>query len=52
LLDDLADHEPVEHGADGGQVLLDRGRGQRLVVTLLEQLDIAGDVDGLDVLED
>jgi hypothetical protein len=47
LTEDLARDQPVEEGADGGEVLLDRGVGQ----ALLEPLDIAGDVDRLDVLE-
>jgi hypothetical protein len=51
LRDDLADDQPVEEGTDGGKVLLDRGCGERLVGTLLEQLDVPGDVDRLDVLE-
>jgi hypothetical protein len=51
LLDDLADDQPVEQRADGGEVLLDGGRGQRFVRALQQQLDVAGDMDGLDVFE-
>ena len=39
----LADHQPVEQVADGGQVLLDRRRQQRLRL----QLDLGGQVQRL-----
>ena len=45
--DDLADDQPVEQHADGGEVLLDR----RLLEILAERLDIGGDVQRLDVGE-
>ena len=43
--DDLADNEPVEELADGGEVLFHRRRGAPVA------LDVGGDVDGLDALE-
>ena len=46
-VDDVAGHEPVEQHADGGQVLLDRGRGEMA----LEILQEGGDVEGLYVGE-
>jgi len=41
----LADDQPIEQHADGGEVLLDRRLGRRL----LQHLDIGGDVHGLDI---
>ena len=46
-VDDLADDEPVEEHADGGEVLLDRGLG----VAVLELLDVPGDGHRFDRLE-
>ena len=43
--EDLADDQPVEQHADGGQVLLDG----RLLKVLAERLDLGGDVHRLDV---
>ena len=43
----LADDQPVEQHADGGEVLLDR----RLGGGFLQRLDIGGDVQRLDVGE-
>ena len=45
--EDLAGDQPIDHHADGGQVLLDR----RLLKILAERLDIGGDVERLDVGE-
>ena len=45
--DDLAGDQPIDHHADGGQVLLDR----RLLKVLAERFDIGGDVERLDVGE-
>ncbi len=45
--DDLADDEPVEQHADGGEMLLDR----RLLEILPKGLDIGGDVQRLDIGE-
>jgi hypothetical protein len=44
---DLADDEPIEEHADGGQVLLHG----RLGMGAAELLDVAGDVDRLDPLQ-
>ncbi len=46
-VDDVAGHEPVEQHADGGQVPLDRGRGEMALQILHE----CGDVEGLYVGE-
>ena len=45
--DDAAGGQPVEQHADGGEVLLDGGGGQRFR-TRRELLDIGGDVHRLD----
>ena len=45
--EDSAGDQPIDHHADGGQVLLDR----RLLKILAERLDIGGDVERLDVGE-
>ena len=43
--DNLADDEPIEQHADGGEVLLDR----RLLKILAERLDIGRDVQRLNI---
>jgi hypothetical protein len=42
---DLADHQPIEQHADGGEMLLDRGLGE----SSTEQFDVRRDVDRFNV---